>query len=89
MKTISIAIDEPLISDLDRAARKADKTRSELFRLALQEWLDGRRRREQVAEDRAGYSTHPVRPGEFDGLIAAQAVEMTEPRVTLEGGDDS
>ena len=74
MKTISISIDEPLLSDLDRAARKADKTRSELFRLALQEWLDDRRRRELVAEDRAGYHTHPVRPGEFEGLIAAQAV---------------
>ena len=89
MKTISIAIGEPLLSDLDRAARKADKTRSELFRLALQEWLAGRRRRELVAADRAGYHTHPVRPGELEGLMAAQAVEPTEPPVTLEGEDDS
>ena len=90
MKTISISIDEPLLSDLDRAARKADKTRSELSRLALQEWLDSRRRQELFAEDRAGYHTHPVRPGEFEGLIAAQAVAMTEPPATREeGGDDS
>ena len=89
IKTISIAIDEPLLSDLDRAARKADKTRSELFRLALQEWLDDQRRRELAAHDRAGYHTHPVRPGEFEGLIAAQAVEMPEPPAALEGGDDS
>ena len=79
MKTISITIDEPLLGDLDYAANTARKTRSELFRLALQEWLDGQRRRQMVAEDRAGYETHPVHPDEFEGLIAAQAVEMQEP----------
>ena len=99
--------DEPLLGDLDHAANIARKTRSELFRLALQEWLDGQRRRQMVAEDRAGYEAHPVAggasggraggagerepaaagagvgpavagddPDEFEGLIAAQAVEM-------------
>ena len=76
-----------MLGIVDRAAKTARKTRSELFRLALQEWLDGQRRRQLVAEDRAGYETHPVRPDEFDGLIAAQAVEMPEPPVP-EGGDD-
>lgn len=66
-------MDEPLLGHLDRAARTARKTRSELLCLALQEWLDARRR-QQVAEDRAGYETRPVRPDEFEGLIAAQAV---------------
>ena len=89
MKTISVTIDEPLLSDLDRAARKADKTRSALFRLALQEWLDGQRRRRQAAEDRAGYETHPVHPDEFEGLMAAQAAGMPEPPATLVRGDDS
>ena len=87
MKTISITIDEPLLGHLDRAAKVARKTRSELFRTALQEWLDGQRRRQLVAEDRAGYEAHPVRPDEFQGLIKAQAVgfqEAPEP----EGGDD-
>ena len=73
MNTISITMDEPLLGHLDRAARTARKTRSELLCLALQEWLDARRR-QQVAEDRAGYETRPVRPDEFEGLIAAQAV---------------
>ena len=73
MKTISIAIDEPLLDHLDRAARTARKTRSELLCLALQEWLDARRSR-QIAEDRAGYETRPVRPDEFEGLMAARAV---------------
>ena len=87
MKTISITIDEPLLGRLDRAAEAARRTRSELFRLALQEWLDDRRRRQLVAEDRAGYEAHPVRPDEFDGLIAAQVVGGQE-SPTGEGGDD-
>ena len=87
MKTISITIGEPLLGHLDRAARRVQKTRSELFRLALQEWLDGQRRRQMVAKDRAGYEAHPVRPDEFDGLIAAQAGAMRE-RPDPDDGDD-
>ena len=84
MKTISITIDEPLLGHVDRAARTAGKTRSELFRQALQDWLNAQRRCRQVAEDRAGYEAHPVGPDEFEGLIAAQAVEPPAP----EDGDD-
>lgn len=73
MKTISITMDEPLLDRLDRAARTARKSRSELLCLALQEWLDARRR-QQIAEDRAGYETRPVRRDEFEDLMAAQAV---------------
>ena len=43
MKTISITIDEPLLQRLDQAARDAHKTRSDLFRMALSEWLAPRR----------------------------------------------
>lgn len=78
MKTISITIDEPLLGHLDHAAKRVHKTRSELFRLALQEWLDGQQRRQLAAKDRAGYQAHPVQPDEFEGLIAAQAVAMGE-----------
>ena len=73
MKTIAITMDEPLLGHLDRAARTARKTRSELLCLALEEWLEARRR-QQAAEDRAGYETRPVRPDEFEGPITAQAV---------------
>ena len=73
MKTISMTMDEPLLDRLDRAAGTACKSRSELLCLALHEWLDARRR-QQIAEDRAGYETRPVRPDEFEGLMAAQAV---------------
>ncbi len=87
MRTISITIDEPLLGRLDRAAEAARRTRSELFRLALQEWLDDRRRRQLVAEDRAGYEAHPVRPDEFGGLIGAQVVDGPD-LPNEEGGDD-
>ena len=87
MKTISITIDEPLLGRLDRAAKTARKTRSELFRLVLQDWLNTERRRQQVAEDQAGYETHPVGPDEFERLIAAQAIEMPEPPAPEDGDD--
>ena len=79
MKTISITIDEPLLERLDDAARTARTTRSELFRLALREWLDAECRRRLAAENRSGYENHPVRPDEFKGLIAAQATAVKEP----------
>ena len=76
MKTISITIDEPLLKRLDDAARSARKARSELLRLALREWLDDQRRRRLIAEDRAAYENHPVRPDDFEGLIAVQAAAL-------------
>ena len=72
MKTISITIDEPLLRCLDEAAKDAHRTRSDLFRMALSEWLATARRRRLAAEDRTGYESQPVGPDEFDGLIAAQ-----------------
>ena len=87
MKTISITIDEPLLERLDDAARSARKTRSELLRLALREWLDDQRRCRLAAEDRAGYENHPVRPDEFEGLIAAQAGTLQDPREAGDGDD--
>ena len=74
MKTISITIDEPLLRRLDQAARDARKTRSDLFRMALSEWLAVARRRQLAAEDRAGYESQPVGVDEFAGLIDAQGV---------------
>ncbi len=87
MKTISITIDEGLLGHLDRAATTARKTRSELLRLVLREWLHGQRRSRMVAEDRAGYEIHPVHPEEFEGLIAAQADAIQEPPESEDGDD--
>jgi metal-responsive CopG/Arc/MetJ family transcriptional regulator len=78
MKTISITLDEDLLQGVDRAARSAKTTRSQLFRLALREWLATRRRRKLAAEDRAGYEKHPVAGDEFSGLIARQPLDDEE-----------
>jgi metal-responsive CopG/Arc/MetJ family transcriptional regulator len=72
MKTISITVDDDLLQSMDRAARAAKTNRSELFRVALREWLAGRRRRKLAEEDRAGYERLPVTADEFSGLIASQ-----------------
>lgn len=74
MRTISVTLDEDLLQRVDREVRSAKQTRSELFRIVLRDWLATRRRRKLAAEDRAGYETHPVRDGEFAGLIAAQTL---------------
>ena len=65
-------MDEPVLRRLDQAAKVSYRARSNLFRMALTEWLAAGRQRQLAAEDRAGYVTQPVVPGEFDGLIAAQ-----------------
>jgi metal-responsive CopG/Arc/MetJ family transcriptional regulator len=78
MKTISITLDEDLLQGVDRAARAAKTTRSQLFRLALGEWLATRRRRKLAAEDRAGYEKRPVGDDEFSGLIARQPLDDEE-----------
>jgi len=75
MRTISITLDEDLLQGVDRVARASKRTRSELFRIVLREYLAARRRRKLAAEDRAAYDRHPVGSNEFAGLIAAQPLE--------------
>lgn len=74
MKTISITIDERLLGAVDRAAKSSGRTRSDLVRTALQDWLANGARRRLAAADRAGYERHPVARDEFEGLIAAQSL---------------
>lgn len=75
MKTISITVDEDLLHGMDRVARSSKVTRSELFRVALREWLAARRQRKLASDDRAAYESHPVAPDEFAGLIARQSLD--------------
>jgi len=75
MRTISITVDEDLLQGVDRAARASNRTRSELFRIVLREWLAARRQRKLAAEDRAAYGAHPAQGDEFAGLIAAQPLD--------------
>lgn len=75
MRTISVTIDEDLLARIDGAATGAGRTRSETFRIALEDWLTTRRFRQWAAEERAAYSVNPVAEDEFDGLISAQTMD--------------
>jgi metal-responsive CopG/Arc/MetJ family transcriptional regulator len=75
VKTISITIDEPLLRAIDKAARTARRTRSEVCRVALKAWLSRARHADRVREEHEAYRVHPVGDDEFEGLIAAQAFD--------------
>lgn len=72
MKTVSITIGESLLKAVDRAAKASRRTRSDLCRLALSQWLAASRRGQLVREDREGYMRQPVQTDEFEDLLASQ-----------------
>lgn len=78
MMTISITIDEPLVKAIDRVARESKRTRSEVCRIALRRWLQSLRESQMVSEEQVAYRAHPVAPGEFDDLIAAQTIHALD-----------
>lgn len=78
MITISITVDERLLKAVDRVARRSRRTRSDICRLALRNWLRAERERLLVREEEEAYGAHPVEPDEFDDLIAAQTIHDVE-----------
>jgi len=72
MKTVSIAIDEHLLEQIDAVAQTRHQKRSELFCEAVSHWLKQQRRKTLVKQDQKGYRQHPVQPDEFAPLIRAQ-----------------
>jgi metal-responsive CopG/Arc/MetJ family transcriptional regulator len=81
MKTIAVTIDEPTLKALDELARRAPRSRgqgrpsrSEIVRLALQDYLSRRRKAEREASDRALLARHRKRlAGQAEALVAEQA----------------
>lgn len=78
MKTISITIDEPLVTAIDRIAHESKRTRSDVCRIALRRWLESERESRMVREEQAAYRAHPVAPDEFDDLVAAQTIHTLD-----------
>ncbi|HVT04396.1 MAG TPA: ribbon-helix-helix protein, CopG family [Thermoanaerobaculia bacterium] len=72
MKTVQMTLDEDLIAQVDRAARRLKTTRSAFTREALREALKRITTLQREAQHRRGYSTHPVKRGEFSGWAAEQ-----------------
>ncbi len=75
MKTISITIDERMLRAVDKTAAAAKRTRSDLCRMALADWLAGARRRELARADREAYARHPVTRDEFGDVLAVQVLD--------------
>ncbi len=65
MKTVQMTLDETLVKEVDRAAKKLGKTRSAFTREALRSALKEARIKELEARQREGYRRNPVKRGEF------------------------
>jgi metal-responsive CopG/Arc/MetJ family transcriptional regulator len=58
MKT-AISIDDQLLHDADRAAKRMGLSRSRLFSIALQDYLHQRRQQELLDQLNRVYASHP------------------------------
>jgi len=72
MKTVSIAIDERLLEQIDTIVQARQLKRSEFFCEAARYWLKQQQIKKLVEKDRKGYRRQPVQPEEFGPLIRAQ-----------------
>lgn len=69
MKTVSIALDEQLLEQIDAVAQVRRHKRSEILCEAARQWLKQQRRKALVKQDRSGSRKQPVQPDECGPLI--------------------
>ena len=69
---MQMTLDEHLVDQVDRAARKLRKSRSAFARDALRDALSRLSTLEKERRHRRGYDTSPVTPGEFDDWTREQ-----------------
>jgi metal-responsive CopG/Arc/MetJ family transcriptional regulator len=72
MRTVQMTLDEQLVEQVDRAARKLRKSRSAFARDALRDALSRLPALEKERRHRQGYKTSPVTRGEFDDWAKEQ-----------------
>lgn len=65
MKTVQMTLDEALVAQVDRAARKLRTSRSGFTRDALRRAIRDLRMKELEEKHRRGYARSPVSEGEF------------------------
>jgi len=65
MKTVQMTLDENLVSEVDKTARRIGTTRSAFTRDALRSALKNIRMKELERKHREGYTRKPVKGGEF------------------------
>lgn len=73
MKTVQMTLDESLVRDVDKAAKRIGTTRSAFARDALRSALARVRTKELERKHREGYTRKPVRHGEFSAWETEQA----------------
>lgn len=67
MRTIQMTLEENLLAEVDRTAKKMGTTRSAFARQALRLALTQLKAQEKEQRHREGYARKPVRQGEFSG----------------------
>jgi metal-responsive CopG/Arc/MetJ family transcriptional regulator len=72
MRTVQMTLDEQLVDQVDRAARKLRTSRSAFARDALRHALSRLATLEKERRHRLGYETSPVARGEFDDWAGEQ-----------------
>ncbi len=65
MRTVQMTLDETLVRDIDKVAKKLGTTRSAFARDALRAALARVAGEEEERRHRRGYERKPVQPGEF------------------------
>jgi metal-responsive CopG/Arc/MetJ family transcriptional regulator len=65
MKTIQMTLDETLVLEVDRVAKRMGTTRSAFTRRVLRSALENFRTQELDRRQREGYRRKPVKRGEF------------------------
>ncbi len=73
MKTVQMTLDERLLAEVDRQAKRMKTTRSGFTRDALRQALKTLKVLELERRQREGYARKPVKKGEFDAWESEQA----------------
>ena len=73
MRTVQMTLDESLVAEVDRAAKRLKTTRSAFARDALRNALEALKIRELERKHREGYARKPVAEGEFDSWESEHA----------------
>ena len=66
MKTIQVVLEEDLLREADREARRRKVNRSALLRIALREHLRRESMRQMEEAERLAYQRHPQESGEVE-----------------------
>lgn len=77
MTTIQLAIDDALLTEIDRVTQALAITRAEFMRQALAMALHRHEIKRLEQQHEEGYRRFPVAPGEFDGWESEQVWEQS------------